>query len=137
MATHRGALAMIALLLTAGGLSVQAAQSVRPRSTDAPMMVYGAGRLSCGAWSASRKQPEGSDIRRHQFESWVAGFVTAYNWRGQEPGANGVRDVLASTDMDGAFGFIDKYCADDPLKTMLSAVIALVAQLDGEKRVGR
>ncbi|MEQ1871803.1 MAG: hypothetical protein ABL961_17435 [Vicinamibacterales bacterium] len=63
--------------------------------------------------------------------------MTAYNWRGQEPGANGVRDVLASTDMDGAFGFIDKYCADDPLKTMLSAVIALVAQLDGEKRVGR
>jgi len=78
--------------------------------------VYGVGTASCGAWLEARAaKPSRLDIRVRQFETWLHGYLTAYNVF-----ISGSPDVL-KTDAAGMRAFVDKYCKDNPTAAFIAA----------------
>lgn len=90
-------------------------------------MVYGQGTKSCGTWMSDRAPtlpPRLVDIRplvSAISEQWVAGFITAIGFVGQ--------DTLIDSDVVGMAAWIDTYCAAHPLDTLNGAAKQLVHEL--------
>jgi hypothetical protein len=80
------------------------------------LSIYGAGSQSCGTWS--------TDTRfRGDRQSWVLGFVSAYNF--YAPG-----DTAVNPPDNGAItGWMDSYCAAHPLESVVNAALALITEL--------
>lgn len=78
--------------------------------------VYGDGNDSCGMWLEDRK------TENHWFEKgqWVLGFLG---------GAGYVGASLRETDAMAVVGWLDRYCAEHPLKRMVDAAIDLTSEL--------
>jgi hypothetical protein len=85
--------------------------------------VRGAGNASCGAWILGRADTKGSFTLQSDRESWVMGYISAYNI------FVGHSDVAKGTDPKGLFGWIDNFCANNPLDTVESATFSLISQL--------
>lgn len=97
------------------------AAPVATTRTSANWQYYGSGGKSCGKWTEADKT-KGTD--QAALVGWVAGFVSGVNHiKG--------RDILARTDMAGAFAWIDNYCAKFPLKDVAEAAEALAAEVNG------
>jgi hypothetical protein len=104
-------------------------------------MVMGYGTQSCGTWTANRITgtsamaaaavgPKVSDLittsimQKLLMETWVTGFVSAYNiWES----SNG--DILVGKDANGLYAWMDNYCAKHPLDQLAAATNALVIEL--------
>ena len=72
--------------------------------------AFGAGRESCGRWTAEQYATRGE---RDQFLDWLGGYLTAYSqW--MEVGSGPVSD----SDHFGAIAWIDNYCQEKPLKNV-------------------
>ena len=86
------------------------------RASDAKgkFQLWGEGSTSCGGFisNAGKKQ---LGIQ------WMLGFLSAYN----EVGYNG-KDILAGTDVDGAFAWVENYCKQNPTDRLHVASAALV-----------
>jgi hypothetical protein len=79
--------------------------------------AYGAGLLSCGKWLAARK---GNDW--YENGQWVFGWVSA-------AGNYNVQGSLRHSDSLALAAWVDKYCRENPLKTVAQASAALVDEL--------
>jgi hypothetical protein len=90
-------------------------------------MIYDFGRVSCGTWIEPRAARNvSSDVRKARER--ISVFLSAYNLY-VHPGV----DVISGTDREGTYGWLDKwldkFCRDDPTKTMASAMIGLIEHL--------
>lgn len=102
---------IVAILLTA--IPVQA---VAPKQ----FQYYGfPGNDSCGSGTSTRR-----DRGSQALEGYVLGFVTSANVYGENDGQLG-----SGSGATGMLAWVDKYCADNPLDTVLTASIKLVDEL--------
>src|SRR3989442_1679751 len=92
-------------------------QSTTKPSDNVPVCAPGVS--SCGAWLDAREGAEKNknDVRQLQFEAYLLGFASAYNWYvGDAPSPKG---ILGETDMYAQRPYLDKYCRDNPTKSLL------------------
>lgn len=119
--------------------SVVIAQTARPRqgATTRPnddVVVYSPGSSSCGAWLEAREGAKAnrSDVRHLQFEAFLSGFASAYNWYvGDVTSAKG---IVGEIDAAGQWAYLDKYCRDNPTHAFASAVSNLLDHLKSLQR---
>lgn len=83
------------------------------------------GSDSCGDWTQNRANP-GS--RTQALEGWVLGLVTGYNFY-SDPHGNVAPGVSATA----LLSWVDKYCLEHPLDSVMSAGASLVAELKTRK----
>ena len=88
--------------------------------------VLGIGAHSCGTWGADRKANGWAAVID---EAWVVGFLSAYNLLGPGPD-----DITAGSDINGATGWMDNYCAQHPLDTISVATQALINELNKRRK---
>ncbi len=92
-------------------------------ATDAAV-VLGPGSASCVTWNGDRQRNE-SHSQLNQ--SWVLGFVTAYNL--YKPVSQG--GSLKPMDSRAMMVWIDNYCDANPLKDIFDAAQALIEDMEG------
>ena len=96
---------------------------IMPLATRAQTtMLYGVGTESCGAWLKYRQAKSWESQVR---ESWVDGFLSAYNALG--PNRSG--DISQGNDHDRRMARIDSYCQSHMAENIASATTALIADL--------
>lgn len=83
--------------------------------------MLGAGGVSCGTWTADRRQPPGSQILSHVNGEWVLGFLSGV-------GSRGSQDPLRGVDADGVWAWVDNYCQVHPLQEVVEAATAFVRE---------
>ncbi len=66
------------------------------------------GARSCGTWIESRKSGGISEIAP---QAWIVGYLSGIS---VESG----KDILASTDANSLYLWMDKYCRDNPLERL-------------------
>ncbi len=82
--------------------------------------AYGVGsKASCGSWTEEMRNDKDS-IRGFILRAWVQGFVSGYGY---------ARGNLKRVDNPAMFGFINNYCAANPLDSVADAAEALVAKM--------
>jgi hypothetical protein len=109
---HVSGLVAAALL---SGLVVETATTSAARNFTA----LGHGNNSCGEWLA------GIPSSHLVMQSWVLGFVSAYNVYGPDSSGN----LTAGTDSNGLFAWVDNYCQTHPLDSLAQAADQLVITL--------
>jgi hypothetical protein len=108
---------LVALLSISGGLL----------ATGQAYTVFGKGNESCGKWTQERRA---DDWATTVSESWMAGYVTAYNrWVAVTDG-----DITHGIDLDGLLAWIDNYCNQYPLNKVSTATESLMFSLEDRKR---
>ena len=82
--------------------------------------VIGDGIASCGSWTEQRKL---KSTKASFMQAWVLGYATAENFSSSEQS-----DFLehASIDAPGLYGWVDNFCRDNPLSTVVQASQRLV-----------
>jgi hypothetical protein len=118
------------VLISAGIFPLAVAQkSSKASNVRDDRAIYVPGSSSCGLWLEVREHPRPNDARLVQFESFLFGYASAYNWYVDGPRRDGMRNVL-HVDVYGQRAFIDKYCREHPTDVFLNAVNALIQDLD-------
>jgi hypothetical protein len=109
-------LIMVAMLLLA-------CTEAGAQQTRKPVVIYGYGQSSCGAWLEARRGQ--TDPAYVGMGHWVLGFITAYNWHRPDGG-----DVLHGSDIHGALAWIDQYCRNDSTANLATAMARLIRHLE-------
>jgi hypothetical protein len=119
--------------VTRAALALALVLALSSQSTkEVPVAVYAPGTASCETWLSARaahlKRTPG-DHRFMQFESFVAGYASAYNVFASAPAVGGARNILNTTTADEHWGIIDAFCKDNPKQPFHQGVLALVNEL--------
>ena len=77
--------------------------------------TIGSGSQSCGKWLSAREN-NANRTTFLQMGSWAVGFLSGAVWVTST-------DILANTDSDGVFYWLDNYCRANPTATFSDAVI--------------
>ena len=88
------------------------------------LAVIGTGNLSCGAYAEARRNQNDEQVRL--FVQWVDGFLVGYSYY-----ASNKRVI--PPDHDATMTWLDKWCAANPLKYVVTASAQLVQELGGAK----
>jgi len=92
----------------------------------ASALIVGAGVESCGTWTKERR--EDNRFGWSQTSNWVFGYLSGvFNGLGATP--DPMRSLPTGTAADAVKGWLDKYCADNPLDTIDKAAFALAFEL--------
>jgi hypothetical protein len=79
--------------------------------------IRGPGAKTCGAWTQERKND------RFPAElAWVMGFISSYNHYMEA-------EIFGDSDFNAIAGWIDNYCASNPLDTVYIGAVRLVEAL--------
>jgi hypothetical protein len=89
-------------------------------AAEAPI-VLGLGSQACGKWLLDRAE---NKIPAVAEESWVTGYVTAFNNYASETG-----NVSAGANITALSVWIDDYCKAHPLDSLFQASNALIKEL--------
>ena len=94
-------------------------------SDDVNRDFYGYGSLSCGIWHEIRQNWK-TKTNANAFGAafWISGYITAYNTMTPD-----TWDILGNTDMDSVYLWIDKFCQENPLGHLASAMQDLTDEL--------
>lgn len=106
--------AVLAVLAVLAPMNLGAQIQIKPGEYK----VYGHGAASCGTWI--QRQREGG-VSSNSTKAWIVGFVSGAGYV--------AAPSLGVTDSDGVAAFVDKYCAENPLKTIANATEELVDTL--------
>jgi hypothetical protein len=109
---HIMRLALVRLIITVALMTGSA-------EAQKPYQIFGQGTLSCGSWTASRR-----DRTALGLEQWILGFLSGAGFVGSTSSV-GV-DPLKGVDADGAWAWMDNYCRNQPLKELADAAMAFV-----------
>jgi hypothetical protein len=89
--------------------------------------VRGIGTFDCGKYLKYRKNAD--EAQDDIFVSWVWGLLVGYNIFKDEK-----RDSTVSPpSKESVLAFLDNYCRNNPLRSVLSGSMALVDELGGRK----
>lgn len=100
----------------------QASPATVPNQSARPITVVGHGNSSCGKWTQAKNA---GGLSRQLYQAWLGGFFSGMNLAEQRT----IGDLVAGTDFDGLAGWIDNYCAANPLETVFTAAEALAVEL--------
>jgi hypothetical protein len=107
-------LAALTVLLASGATEAQAFRAI------------GSGTLSCGSWSAHRREYRlgdpatlGAQVHSVEDGAWVLGFLSGIGFVGDN-----TDDPLDGVDADGVWAWIDNYCRDHPIQHIAKAAAA-------------
>jgi hypothetical protein len=117
------------------GLTI-AALVLFPHMTHADFVVKGMGMQSCASWTDARSKAKlGPDTLLRL--SWVLGFVSAENQRLSVSVQNKVKsfDLAKGLDLPAIAVWLDKFCAEQPSKPIVTATQALVLEQAKEQGV--
>lgn len=103
-----------------------AQQRTPPPAARDPTYIFGAGHSSCGEYTTDRQDPS-LKAKVAQTKVWVLGFLSGHNWASSSGEAR-------PPDVDAAFAFVDRYCINNPLHSVMDAA-AVLAQETGGRRV--
>ena len=95
--------------------------AAQAQSEEKPIVI-GAGFSSCGTWIEARHKP----VEYYQYLPWVLGFITGSNWHNAEQQARPL-------DVKAVVAFIDQYCRNNPLHSLVLAAAAVVQETGGPK----
>ncbi len=84
--------------------------------------IGGEGLSSCGAWTRARQE---KSFDATLYREWVAGFLSGVIIYSRD-------NVLAGSDFDGVWGWVDNYCHSHPLDHIADAAFALVTELQSQ-----
>jgi hypothetical protein len=77
----------------------------------------GAAAMSCGAWTAARRE---NNPLSWMSEQWVLGFLSGVGYAASQGGL----DPLRGVDDQAVWAWVDNYCRDHPLNPLVMAVAA-------------
>ena len=90
----------------------------------------GVGVDSCGTWTKDRSKDEYGFLIN---AAWVQGYLSALNvWTV----IGGKNDVLHDINANALVAWVDKYCQEHPLDTIVKAATELALELDRRSRPG-
>jgi hypothetical protein len=78
--------------------------------------LIGVGTASCGTWTVDQRDPKSWPALAD--ESWVLGFLSGIGFESLAD------NPLNGTDANGVVGWIDNYCAANPLSQIFDATKA-------------
>jgi hypothetical protein len=84
-------------------------------SDDGDYHLIGRGTLSCGGWTADRRDPESPGANLD--EQWALGFLSGVGFAGPD-------NPLNNMDAYGVWAWIDNYCQANPIKDISDATAA-------------
>ena len=87
--------------------------------------IEGAGLHSCGRWASERQV---TDLPKIAYQQWVIGYLSAVNTWGKSK-----IDILKNTSNEKLYQRVDRYCRENPQKTIADAVTALTIELINSK----
>ncbi len=111
----RQLLAMLILALCAANLSAQQTEGI---------FAYEPGMNGCGKYLQDRRVP--NRATDFQYASWMLGFITGYNTWG-----NG-KQISRALPADTLLAYIDKYCRENPLQSVMMGTAALINEFGGK-----
>ncbi len=88
--------------------------------------VYGPGAQSCGKYIADRRSND--QVVDYQYVGWVRGYVSGYNIWGSG------KQVTKEADSESILAYLDLFCRENPLKSVVTGASALVDELASGKR---
>ena len=71
---------------------------------------------SCGDWVEARQKNQNS------IQLWYLGFISGINFRAKD-------DLLSEVNAASAYLWMDKYCQENPLKTVVQGSVKLLDEL--------
>lgn len=89
------------------------------------VMIQGVGTLSCGKYlqmRAAEGRPQNAVL-----VSWIWGYMSGFNMEVKVP------TVRELPDEPSTLAYIDKYCKEQPLQTVLIATYSLIGELGGKR----
>ena len=63
-------------------------------------------------------------------QMWLLGFVSGFNW--YAPASGG--DIGRGADVESLHAWIDQYCREHPLETLVFAAVMLIQELERRSR---
>ena len=90
--------------------------------------VYGPGSASCSEWTIARQRHTDQELG---FVYWVGGYVSGFNAFAADDafGAQMPGHVTGTSDMYGMAAWVDNYCQQNPLDSVVQATTALIKTL--------
>jgi hypothetical protein len=110
------------IVATAFTLALVATSAVA-QSSSKQIAFVGLGTKSCGHFLETRAKAD--EFLDSVMATWVEGFLTGTNVQRYESG----RPFVPLPDRASTLAFVDKYCRDNPLKSIVEASIALNREL--------
>ena len=116
---------MQAVLILVAGLALAPAPSApAPAHRDTSYDVRGDGGVTCATWATYRTNAAANNVNAVPAlvaESWVLGYLTAYNYFGPGDG-----HVGSGVDNRAVLAWVDTYCAQHPLDSLATAAHHLI-----------
>lgn len=88
--------------------------------------VQGVGNTSCGEYQQLRAGQ--SPAQDGVIVSWVWGYLSGFNMEAVRP------TTAPLPDAPSTLAYIDKYCREAPLESVMRASMAMTAELGGKRR---
>jgi hypothetical protein len=110
------------------GAALLAAPLPAARASEPTYTILGYGTASCGRWTQGRKPPQ-TDVLQVARQAWVLGYITSVNRLLPEGRGPVDRNLSEGTDTNGLFGWIDNYCAANPLRSLAYALDMMTGEL--------
>jgi hypothetical protein len=116
MTTRLHKLAILGLLLVCSKSGAQTPRPQQPRTPNRAdsVVIYAPGTSSCGAWLDAREAAKSNknDVRHLQFEAFVFGFASSYNWYVGD--ARSPKGVLGETDAYAQWAYLGQVLPEEP-----------------------
>ncbi len=108
-------------LLVVAVLVVTVPQSAQAIDPQGRYTIFGGGDVRCATWERGRRLMDSTNA---QDQSWISGYVTAYN-RWVHKGLS----VAPDSDPQSLYKMIDGYCKDNPSETLAGAAESMMLEL--------
>ena len=101
-------------------IPILVAAALAAQSTQGFQLYTAIDSDSCATWTSDRKN-RGSQV----LQGWLLGLITGYNYY-KAPSGN----IAPGVTTDGLFGWVDQYCAANPLDSVTTASFKLIKELE-------
>lgn len=91
------------------------------------VQMRGVGGLTCGDYSGHRR--ERNAMQDNLYVTWTWAFMTSYNWDSER-----LKRPQVDLPSDATIlAYLDKFCAENPLRHVVAGVVNMIDELSGRK----
>ena len=99
--------------------------------------VRGCGKLISAIDTTDKKDEYNKDLTKMVVQSWIAGYITAYNSWQEVVTKKKDTDVIGTTDINGVWQSVLNYCRANPLQNVNDAMSDIIDKLDTQQKKKR
>ena len=99
--------------------------------------VRGCGTLISAIDTTDKKDEYNKDLTKMVVQSWIAGYITAYNSWQEVVTKKKDTDVIGTTDINGVWQSVLNYCRANPLQNVNEAMGDIIDKLDTQQKKKR